>query len=103
MGGEFLPQLEEGDLTVEISMSQGTSLSQVVETFGKAEKILKDQFPEVKQVVTRIGSAEIPTDPMPMERGDMMVAMLPKRIGPRPTPKRRCLKRWKTHLMYCQA
>jgi len=78
MGGEFLPQLEEGDLAVEIAMSQGTSLTQVVETFGKAEKILKDKFPEVKQVVTRIGSAEIPTDPMPVERGDMMVAMLPK-------------------------
>jgi len=78
MGGEFLPQLEEGDLAVEIAMSQGTSLSQVVETFGKAEKILKDKFPEVRQVVTRIGSAEIPTDPMPVERGDMMVAMLPK-------------------------
>jgi cobalt-zinc-cadmium resistance protein CzcA len=78
MGGEFLPQLEEGDLAVEIAMSQGTSLTQVVETFSKAEKILKDKFPEVKQVVTRIGSAEIPTDPMPIERGDMMVAMLPK-------------------------
>lgn len=78
MGGEFIPTLEEGDLTVEISMMQGTSLSQVVETFGKAEKILKEKFPEVKQVVTRIGSAEIPTDPMPLERGDMMVAMLPK-------------------------
>jgi cobalt-zinc-cadmium resistance protein CzcA len=78
MGGEFIPTLEEGDLTVEISMMQGTSLSQVVATFGKAEKILKEQFPEVKQVVTRIGSAEIPTDPMPLERGDMMVAMLPK-------------------------
>ncbi|TCD00841.1 CusA/CzcA family heavy metal efflux RND transporter [Pedobacter psychroterrae] len=78
MGGEFLPQLEEGDLAVEIAMAQGTSLSQVVETFSKAEKILKDKFPEVKQVVTRIGSAEIPTDPMPLERGDMMVAMLPK-------------------------
>ncbi|MBE9600225.1 CusA/CzcA family heavy metal efflux RND transporter [Pedobacter sp. MC2016-24] len=78
MGGEFLPQLEEGDLAVEIAMSQGTSLTQVVETFGKAEKILKDKFPEVKQVVTRIGSAEIPTDPMPVERGDMMIAMTPK-------------------------
>ena len=78
LGGEFIPQLEEGDLAVEISMSQGTSLTQVVETFGKAEKILIDNFPEVKQVVTRIGSAEIPTDPMPLERGDMMVAMLPK-------------------------
>ena len=78
MGGEFLPQLDEGDLTVEISMAQGTSLTQVVETFGKAEKILKNGFPEVKQVVTRIGSAEIPTDPMPVERGDMMVAMKTK-------------------------
>ena len=78
LGGEFIPTLEEGDLTVEIAMMQGTSLSQVVETFGKAEKILKEKFPEVKQVVTRIGSAEIPTDPMPLERGDMMVAMQPK-------------------------
>lgn len=77
MGGEFIPTLEEGDLTVEISMMQGTSLTQVVETFGKAEKILKDNFPEVRQVVTRIGSAEIPTDPMPVERGDMMVSMKP--------------------------
>jgi cobalt-zinc-cadmium resistance protein CzcA len=78
MGGEFIPTLEEGDLTVEISMMQGTSLSEVVKTFGKAEKILKDKFPEVKQAVTRIGSSEIPTDPMPMERGDMMLAMTPK-------------------------
>jgi len=78
MGGEFIPTLEEGDLTVEISMMQGTSLSEVVKTFGKAEKILKDKFPELNQAVTRIGSSEIPTDPMPMERGDMMLAMKPK-------------------------
>jgi cobalt-zinc-cadmium resistance protein CzcA len=78
MGGEFIPTLEEGDLTVEISMMQGTSLSEVVKTFGKAEKLLKDRFPEIKQAVTRIGSSEIPTDPMPMERGDMMLAMVPK-------------------------
>lgn len=78
MGGEFIPTLEEGDLTVEISMSQGTSLTQTVDAFTKAEKILKKKFPEIKQIVTRIGSAEIPTDPMPVERGDMMVAMKPK-------------------------
>jgi len=78
MGGEFIPTLEEGDLTVEISMMQGTSLSEVVKTFGKAEKILKDKFPEIRQAVTRIGSSEIPTDPMPMEKGDMMLAMKPK-------------------------
>ena len=78
MGGEFIPTLEEGDLTVEISMMQGASLTQVVETFTKAEKILKAKFPEIKQIVTRIGSAEIPTDPMPIERGDMMISMKPK-------------------------
>lgn len=78
LGGEFIPTLEEGDLTVEISMMQGTSLSQVVETFGKAEKLLKQTFPEIKQAVTRIGSAEVPTDPMPFERADMMLAMKPK-------------------------
>lgn len=78
MGGEFIPTLEEGDLTVEISMMQGTSLSEVVRTFGKAEKLLKDRFPEIKQAVTRIGSSEIPTDPMPMEKGDMMLAMKQK-------------------------
>ncbi|MBK0379226.1 CusA/CzcA family heavy metal efflux RND transporter [Mucilaginibacter segetis] len=78
MGGEFIPTLEEGDLTVEIAMMQGTSLSQVVETFGMAEKLLKQKFPEIKQVVTRIGSSEVPTDPMPIERADMMLSMKPK-------------------------
>lgn len=78
MGGEFIPTLEEGDLTVEITMMQGASLTQVVETFSHAEKILKKKFPEIRQIVTRIGSAEIPTDPMPIERGDMMIQMEPK-------------------------
>ncbi|AWA28978.1 CusA/CzcA family heavy metal efflux RND transporter [Flavobacterium magnum] len=78
IGGEFIPTLEEGDLTVEISGMQGTSLTQTVETFTKAEKILRMNFPEIRQVVTRIGSAEIPTDPMPIERGDMMLQMIPK-------------------------
>lgn len=75
MGGEFIPTLEEGDLTVEISMMQGASLSESIKTFSKAEQILKAKFPEIRQVVTRIGSAEIPTDPMPFERGDMMLSM----------------------------
>lgn len=79
LGGEFIPNLEEGDFAVELSMEQGTSLSQMVETCGQAEKLLKDRFPEVKQAVSRIGSAEIPTDPMPVERADMMVALIPKK------------------------
>ena len=78
LGAEFVPTLEEGDFAVELSMAQGTSLTQMVETCTKAEQILKQEFPEIKQVVTRIGSAEIPTDPMPVERADMLVALIPK-------------------------
>lgn len=78
MGGEFIPNLEEGDLAAEVSMRQGTSLSQMIESCTKAEAILKKQFPEVEQAVSRIGSSEIPTDPMPVERADMMIALEPK-------------------------
>ena len=78
LGGEFIPSLEEGDFAVEMTMSQGTSLSQMVESCSKAEKLLKAEYPEIRQVVSRIGSAEIPTDPMPMERADIMVALKPK-------------------------
>lgn len=78
LGGEFIPSLEEGDFAVEMSMSQGTSLPQMVESCTKAEKLLKKEYPEIKQVVSRIGSAEIPTDPMPVERADIMIALKPK-------------------------
>ncbi len=78
LGGEFIPTLDEGDFAVEMSMAQGTSLSQMVKTCSKAEALLKRKFPEIKQVVSRIGSAEIPTDPMPVERADIMVALKPK-------------------------
>lgn len=78
LGGEFIPSLEEGDFAAEVSMAQGTSLSQMVKSTTQAEKILKSQFPEVKQAVTRIGSSEIPTDPMPIERADMLISLKPK-------------------------
>ena len=78
LGGEFIPSLEEGDFAVEMSMAQGTSLSQMVESCTKAEKLLKAEYPEIKQVVSRIGSAEIPTDPMPIERADIMISLKPK-------------------------
>ena len=78
LGGEFIPSLDEGDFAVEMSMAQGSSLSQMVESCTKAEKLLKAEYPEIKQVVSRIGSSEIPTDPMPMDRADIMVALKPK-------------------------
>ncbi len=78
MGGEFIPTLEEGDFAVELRLGQGTSLSRTIEIFSKTENLLKQRIPEIKTVVTKVGTAEIPTDPMPIEGGDMMLAMKPK-------------------------
>ncbi len=77
MGGEFIPTLEEGDLAFHSFLPPGASLSQSIANNAKVEKILL-QFPEVKQVVGRTGSAEIPTDPMPLEGTDLMVILKEK-------------------------
>jgi cobalt-zinc-cadmium resistance protein CzcA len=79
LGGEFMPVLEEGDFAVEMRLPQGTSLSQSIATFTKAEIILKKTIPEIRQAITKIGTAEIPTDPMPLEGGDLMLTMKPKK------------------------
>lgn len=78
MGGEFIPSLEEGDFAVETRVLTGSSLSHTVEASTKAEKILLEKFPEVKQVVSKIGAGEIPTDPMPIEACDMMIILKDK-------------------------
>ena len=78
LGGEFIPTLEEGDFAVELRLAQGASLSETVKIYTKAEEIVKSKIPEVKTAVTKIGTGEIPTDPMPLEGGDMMLAMKPK-------------------------
>lgn len=77
MGGEFLPQLQEGDFAFHCILPQGTSLSQSVETSMQAERIIKS-FPEVKQVIGKTGSAEIPTDPMPPEATDLIIVLKDK-------------------------
>lgn len=79
LGGEFIPQLEEGDFAVETRLLTGSNLNNTIETTQKASKILLDKFPEVIKIVTKIGSAEVPTDPMPFEAGDMMVILKPKK------------------------
>jgi cobalt-zinc-cadmium resistance protein CzcA len=79
MGGEFLPTLEEGDFAVETRVLTGSSLSYTVEATTKAAEVLLREFPdEVKEVVGKIGSSEIPTDPMPIEACDMMVILKDK-------------------------
>jgi cobalt-zinc-cadmium resistance protein CzcA len=75
MGGEFIPALEEGDFAVETRVLTGSSLSTSVEYSQKAAAILKNRFPEVIKVITKIGSGEIPTDPMPMDAADMMIIL----------------------------
>jgi cobalt-zinc-cadmium resistance protein CzcA len=79
MGGEFIPALEEGDFAVETRVLSGSSLNTTMAATQQAAKILQDRFPEVEKVVTKIGSGEIPTDPMPMDAGDMIVNLKPKR------------------------
>jgi len=79
MGGEFIPALEEGDFAVETRVLMGSNLNTTIESTQRASKILKNQFPEVEQVVTKIGSAEIPTDPMPMEAADMIIVLKDKK------------------------
>jgi heavy metal efflux system protein len=79
LGGEFIPQLEEGDFAVDTRLLTGSSLTNTVNTTQKAARLLMDHFPEVQKVVTKIGSGEIPTDPMPMEASDMMVILKPKK------------------------
>lgn len=78
LGGEFIPNLDEGDIATHIIIASGSSLSQEIETTTKAEKLLKAKFPEIKMIVSKIGSSEIPTDPMPMEAADMMIILKDK-------------------------
>jgi cobalt-zinc-cadmium resistance protein CzcA len=78
LGGEFIPALEEGDFAVDTRVLTGSNLKTTIESTQKAARILRSQFPEVKMVVTKIGSGEVPTDPMPMEACDMMVILKDK-------------------------
>jgi heavy metal efflux system protein len=79
LGGEFIPELEEGDFAVEVWTLNGSSLTTTVESVTKAAHILKTRFPEVIKVVTKIGAGEIPTDPMPINSGDMMIILKDKK------------------------
>lgn len=79
MGGEFLPTLEEGDFAVETRVLTGSSLSYTIEAAQKGAEVIMREFPdEVKEVVAKIGSSEIPTDPMPIEACDLMVILKDK-------------------------
>ncbi len=75
MGGEFIPQLDEGDLALQVLIKPGSSLEEMIAVTEKIERILHESFPEVVTSGARIGVADIPTDPMPMDVGDMFIVL----------------------------
>ncbi len=79
MGSEFIPSLDEGDLAVQATVSTGSSLSYTIDVTNKSSKLLLEEFPdEIEQIVSRIGSSEIPTDPMPVEVADIIIILKDK-------------------------
>ena len=77
LGAEFIPTLDEGDFAMQMTLPAGSSLSESIEVSNLAEKTLMDKFPEIKHVVAKIGTAEVPTDPMAVEDADVMIVMKP--------------------------
>ena len=75
MGGEFVPQLDEGDIAMQALIRPGSSLSEATDVSYKIENLLLENFPEIKTVTARIGVADIPTDPMPMDIADMYLIL----------------------------
>jgi heavy metal efflux system protein len=79
LGGEFIPTLDEGDLMVHGFLRPGTSLTQTLESHRVFQKLLLQNFPdEIDQVISKIGTAEIPTDPMAIETADNAILLKPK-------------------------
>ncbi|MES2592890.1 MAG: CusA/CzcA family heavy metal efflux RND transporter [Bacteroidota bacterium] len=78
LGGEFIPELPEGDFAVETRVLTGSNITTSSEAILKSAHILKAKFPEVEKIVGKTGSGEIPTDPMPMEASDMMIILKDK-------------------------
>jgi cobalt-zinc-cadmium resistance protein CzcA len=77
LGSEFLPKLDEGALAVNLVRLPSVSLNTAIEMTTTVEKTLKE-FPEVTNVVSRIGRPEIATDPMGTDMGDTYVILKPK-------------------------
>jgi cobalt-zinc-cadmium resistance protein CzcA len=98
MGGEFVPTLDEGDFVIQPVLKTGTSLSKTIETTTKMENILLDHFPEVEKIVSRIGAAEVPTDPMSMEEIDMIIKLKPKKEWVSADSKEELANRFKEEL-----
>lgn len=83
MGSEFMPNLDEGDLAVQALRIPGTSLTQSLEMQFQLERALKE-MPEVRTYFSRVGTAEVATDPMPPNISDGYVMLKEHRDWPDP-------------------
>jgi len=98
LGAEFIPSLDEGDFAVEVRLMTGSSLSETIKTTTKASGILRKRFPEIKETIGKIGSAEIPTDPMPIEACDLMLILKERSNWTSATSKEELAKKMKDTL-----
>jgi len=87
LGTEFIPSLDEGDVTVHAMRIPGTSLSQAVTMQAQLERSFKS-LPEVQRVFSKIGTAEIANDPMPPSVTDTYVMLKPRDAWPDPRKPR---------------
>ncbi|MBX7126138.1 MAG: efflux RND transporter permease subunit, partial [Cyclobacteriaceae bacterium] len=84
IGGEFIPKLAEGDLVIETNLPVGTSMTETIELSKKIQKLLLAKYPdEVQRVVSKIGTSEVPVDPMPMEAQEIVVVLKDKHLWTR--------------------
>ena len=83
LGSEFIPNLDEGDIALHALRIPGTSLTQAVQMQSALENRIK-QFPEVKDVFAKIGTADVATDPVPPSVADTFVIMKPRDQWPDP-------------------
>jgi heavy metal efflux system protein len=77
LGAEFIPRLDEGALAMEARLLPSASLTESVRVYSAAERTLR-QFPEVTNIVSKIGRAEVATDPVGVDAADVFIALKPR-------------------------
>ncbi len=94
MGAEFIPQLDEGDFAFQAFLKPGTSLSEVKKASTRLEQIVIENFPdEIESIQSRIGVADLPTDPMPIDIADIFVILTPQDQWTRASSKEDLIKK----------
>ena len=88
LGSEFVPNLDEGDFSIQALRIPGTSLTQSVEMQRQLESTLKAKFQEIDRIFARTGTAEIAADPMPPNVSDGYVMLKPQDQWPQPRKTR---------------